>query len=47
MPKKACLKKLMDSQHVKGSKYCLNLHVSIFVIYFDHSEIKAAPEILF
>ena len=42
MRKKPNVKTLMDSQHVKGSKHCLNLHASIFVIFFDHSE-KISP----
>ena len=32
---------------LKGPKDCLNLHVSVFVIYFDYSERKAAQKILF
>ena len=32
---------------LKGSKHYLNLHVSIFVIVFDHSEKKSARKILF
>ena len=31
---------------IKGPKNCLNLHGSIFVIFFDHFEGKSAPEIL-
>ena len=32
---------------LKGRKHCLNQHDSIFVIFFDHSERKAAPKIWF
>ena len=32
---------------LKGPKDCLNLHSIIFVIFFDHSQIKWAPKILF
>ena len=28
---------------LKGPKHCLNLHRSIFVIFFDHSLRKSAP----
>ena len=31
---------------LKAPKHCLNLHPSIFVISFDHSEKKSAPNIL-
>ena len=47
-----CLKSLV-SEHLwtvimlNGPKDCLNLHGSIFVRYFDHSERKAARKILF
>ena len=47
-----CLKSLL-SEHLwavnllKGQKDCLNLNSSIFVIYFDHSEIKSAKKIRF
>ena len=47
MPRKHCLRTLMDSQMLKGSKDCLNLHGSIFVVFFDHSERKSAEKILF
>ena len=32
---------------LKGPKYCLNLHGSIFVKYFDDSEKKLAQKILY
>ena len=32
---------------LNGPKDCLNLQGSIFVIFFDHSEMKSAPKILF
>ena len=32
---------------LKDPKHCLNLHGSIFVIFFDHSERKSAPKTLF
>ena len=47
-----CLKSPL-SEHLwtvhmlKGPKNCLNLHGSIFVIFFDHSERKLAQKILF
>ena len=31
---------------LKALKQCLNLHGSIFLIFFHHSEKKSAPEIL-
>ena len=31
----------------KCPKHCLNLHSSIFVIFFNHSEMKSVPKILF
>ena len=40
MPKKPRVRTLMATQHVKAPKHCLNLHGGIFVIFFDHSEIK-------
>ena len=47
MPKKLSVRTLMDSQHAQGPKHCLNINGSIFVIFFDHSERKSAPNILF
>ena len=47
MPKKPSVRTLMDGQHVTGPKDCLNLHGSIFVIFFDHSEMKSALKIIF
>ena len=44
MLKKPLVKTLMGSQHVKGSNYCLNLHGSIFVIFFYHSEKKVSSK---
>ena len=32
---------------LKGPKHCINLHGSIFVIFFDHSERKSARKTLF
>ena len=32
---------------LKILKHCLNLHDSIFVVCFDHSERKSAQKILF
>ena len=32
---------------LKGPNDCLNLHGSIFVIFFDHYEKKSAPKFLF
>ena len=32
---------------LKGPKDCLNLHGSIFVLFFDHSEGKSARNALF
>ena len=40
MPKNPRVRKLMAGQHVKGSESCLTLHGSIFMIFFDHSEVK-------
>ena len=28
---------------LKGPKHCLNLHGTVFVIFFDHSQRKSAP----
>ena len=47
MLKKPRVRTLMDSQHVKFPKQCLNPPDSIFVILFDHSERKLAPKTLF
>ena len=47
MPEKPCVRTFMDGQHVKGPKDCLNLHGSILVKFFDHSESKSAQKILF
>ena len=47
-----CLKIAM-SEHLwtanllKGPKDNINLHATIFVIFFDHSEWKSAPKALF
>ena len=32
---------------LKSAKNCLNLHGSMFVIFFDHSETKGAPKSIF
>ena len=32
---------------LNGPKHRMNLHASIFLIFFDHSEKKSAPKILF
>ena len=47
MPKKPCVRILMDSQHVNGPKDCLNLHGSTFDIFFDYSKGKSDRKILF
>ena len=47
MPKKLSVRTLMDSQHAQGPKHCLNINGSIFVIFFDHSERKSGPNIVF
>ena len=47
MPKKTRVRTLMESEHFKGSKDCLNLQTSIFLIFFYHSEMKSARKILF
>ena len=28
---------------LKGPKHCLNLHGSVFVIFFDHFQIRSDP----
>ena len=47
MPKKARLRTLMHSQHVKVSETLLNLRGSIFVTFLDISDRKSAQKILF
>ena len=47
MAKKPRVRTLMDGQHVTGPIDWLNLHGSIFVIFFDNSERKSARQILF
>ena len=49
MAKKHPVKTLLDSEHVKESeiKYCINRHGSIFVKFFDDSQTKSSPKILF
>ena len=47
MPKKRCVRTLMESQHVKRFKDRLNLNGSIFVKFFDYSKKKSARKILF
>ena len=46
MAKKGGIRTLLKSQHAKGSKNCLNLNATIFVIFFDHSERESARNIL-
>ena len=46
MSKKPRVTTLLGSQHVEGSKECLNLHGSIFVRFFDDSERKSTRQIL-
>ena len=47
MPKSTVSELLWIVKMLKGSKDCLNLHGSIFVVFFDHSERKSAEKILF
>ena len=46
---KARIRTLMDSVHDKRpeTKHCINLHSTIFVLFFDHSGRKLDPKILF
>ena len=41
------LKYLWTVNISKGPKHCLNLHRSIFVVFFDHSQKNSAGKILF
>ena len=36
MSKKPRFRTTFDSQHVKGSKHCLNLHRNTFIMFFFH-----------
>ena len=47
MAKKPLSQHLRAVNMLKCPKNCLNLHCSIFVIFFDHSEMKSAWKILF
>ena len=47
MHKKLRVRTLIESQHVKGTKDCLNLHGSILSYFFDQSERKLARKTLF
>ena len=47
MPKKPLSQHLWAAKMLKRPKDCLNLHGSTFVIFFDHSKMKWAQEILF
>ena len=38
---------LLTVNMLKAPKYCINVHRSIFVIFFDHSEKKSARKICF
>ena len=38
---------LLTVNMLKDPKHCLNLHGSIFSIFFDHSERESAQKILF
>ena len=47
MPKSPVSEHLWTVNMLKGPKDCLNLRGSIFVMFFDHSERKSAPKIMF
>ena len=47
MSEKNQIRSLWTVKMLKGPKDCLNLHGSIFVILFGHSETKSAWQILF
>ena len=46
-PKNSVSEHIWTVNMLKGPKHCLNINGSIFVIFFDHSEKKSAPNILF
>ena len=46
-PKKPVSENLLTVNILKGPKHCLNLHGSIFVIFFDNSQTKSDPSTLF
>ena len=37
---------LWEVNMLKAEKHCLNLHDSVFVVFFDHSEIISARKLL-
>ena len=45
--KNPVLEHLWTVNMLNGPKHCLNLHGSIFLTFFDHSERKSAPETIF
>ena len=47
MPKSTVSELLWIVKMLKGSKDCLNLHGSIFFVFFDSSEMKSALKIWF
>ena len=47
MPKNPVSENFWTVNMLKGSKNCVNLHGSIFAIFFDHSETKSARKALF
>ena len=46
-PKNSVSEHLWTDNMLKGPKHYLNLHGSIFVIFFDHIEQKSSPKSLF
>ena len=46
-PNSSALEQLWTINKLKGPKHCINLHGSIFVIFFNHSETKWAGKALF
>ena len=47
MPKKPRVRTLMNGQLVKGCERLLNLHSSIFVIFFDNFAEKSSRKVHF